>query len=79
MIRTPFLPLAVKLWPKHDYYQWMKEIIENLKVVNDPAERGIHLTKQLKNNLSYDSNERQKLFVCIPHLRKKLHNMKKLA
>ena len=38
-----------------------------------------HLAKQLQNKLSYDSNARQKLSVCIPHLRKKLHNMKKAS
>ena len=60
-----------------DDYIRMQRIIANMQVVNDPAERGILLTKALQDKLSKKPEERMKLFLAVPHIREKLAKLTK--
>ena len=72
-----FLTLPVRLWPEHRDYQRLQMVVNNMKVVNDPAERGILLARILQNKVTFDPTERQKLVISVPHLRQKLKILKK--
>ena len=57
----------------------MKQIIDNLKVVNDTAERSIALFTNLNYTLSNDEDEKQKIINIVEDHRRRVPNASKNA
>lgn len=60
-IPDKFLEVDPALWDQHQNYQHGLNIVKHLKIVNDVAERGVHLFTEYNNLLT--RNEDQKMFV----------------
>ena len=72
-----FLEKPVSNWITDPEFIFMKNIIKNLTLINDAAERGVLLAKELQGKVSYDVNERKNLVLAIPELRHKLNSLKR--
>ena len=77
--KKSFLDKPVKDWANDAEYQYLQGVVANLQVVNDPAERGVLLGKTLQGRITYDQEERKKLFLSIPHVREKLKRLTRSA
>ena len=44
----------------------LKNVVMNMSLTNDAAERGILLAKELQGKVSYDEEERKKIVLAIP-------------
>ena len=65
-----FLEHPVSSWDEHSDYKMLENIVKNVVVVNDVAERAVLLAKTLQNKLTKNSNMKEKLVNVIPELRK---------
>ena len=72
-----FLSLPVRSWDSNDDFIYIKDILMNMKVVNDAAERGILSAKQVHCKITYDSTDKQNFLLAIPHVREKLKKITK--
>lgn len=72
-----FVKKSVGEWESDMDYRKVKNVVENIKVVNDGAERAILLAKTMQNKLSRKEAQRKRLFLSIPYAREKLENLKK--
>lgn len=61
-ISMQFLESDPKTWEGSEDYRNGKHIVENLKIVNDCAERGIKLIQEYHQKLTKDEEQRQYLF-----------------
>lgn len=60
-----FIRSPPSCWHENDDYIKIKEIANNLTVVNDPAERAIGLLKTVNNTLTMDSTQQNNLIQVI--------------
>ena len=71
-----FLQKDCESWMNDESYIASRNIVKSLKVVNDSAERAIHLTQEYIN-LSKKEDQRQYLFQVISEYRKDNKDCKK--
>lgn len=67
-IPTDFLERDPSTWNDLEEYRKGKEIIQNLKIVNDCAERGIKLVQDYHEKITKDEEQRQYLFKVIQNV-----------
>lgn len=72
-----FLRRAQNQWAKFDSYKRLQQLIVNLKVTNDTAERGIKILEDFKNVLTTDNEQRNMILHCVESIRKKYPDFKK--
>ena len=72
-----FLPLPVTQWSENVDYKFLLGIANNYVVINDVAERAVLLAKRLQNNLTKNSDMKDKLVNIIPELQKLINVDKK--
>lgn len=60
-----FLEKEPETWNHEESYKTGKQIIENLKIVNDSAERGIKLVQDCNESITKDGEQKQYLFKVI--------------
>ena len=72
-----WLNKPVSEWEKYPSFMEMKSWIENLKVTNDCAERGIKLITDYANSLTKDSAVRQNLLQVVERHRSHYNNVNK--
>ena len=65
-----FLTYSRDKWCDFDEYKKFKMLINDLKVVNDVAERGVRLMEEFKDVLTDDEEERRMLLHCVEDTRK---------
>jgi hypothetical protein len=66
-------------WNKHKDYQKLKDFVENLRVTNDCAERGVALTTDNINAITKDEHQRQHMFRTVEQHRRQVPNVKKAS
>lgn len=57
-------------WNDMKLYQETRKIVENIMVINDPAERAVKLTKDFNDFGTKSEVEKQKMFNIVEHTRK---------
>ena len=67
-----FLTYSGDKWCDFDEYKKFKMLINDLKVVNDVAERGVRLMEEFKDVLTDDEEQRRMLLHCVEDTRKLL-------
>ncbi|GBN10386.1 hypothetical protein AVEN_116134-1 [Araneus ventricosus] len=70
-IDISFLNISPDLWDRDDSYLKSQEIFQNLRVVNDTAERGAKLMQDFNGLLTVDEEQKQFLLQCVEDHRKK--------
>lgn len=73
-IGCSFLDLHPSCWPNNENYIRIKGIVQNVSVVNDPAERAIGLIKNLNNTLTKDQVQQNNLVQVIEQRNKNHKN-----
>ncbi|GBN71039.1 hypothetical protein AVEN_82694-1 [Araneus ventricosus] len=76
-IDISFLNISPDLWDRDDSYLKSQEIFQNLRVVNDTAERGIKLMQDFNGLLAVDEEQKQFLLQCVEDQRKQYSDCKK--
>ena len=71
-----WLKEPVSVWPNHPSYILCHDVVTNLVVTNDGAERGIKLMQELIDRTS-DESQLQHLAQCVSHHRKLIGHTKK--
>ena len=73
-----FLHISADQWAENEEYKSMKQIIENLQVVNEAAERGVKLCHDF---LGVTKNEKrfQDVLQVVESSRKQVPNQRKLS
>uniref|UniRef100_UPI00358E4C15 uncharacterized protein n=1 Tax=Myxine glutinosa TaxID=7769 RepID=UPI00358E4C15 len=75
-IDSSFVKLPVAQWPTSDSYRHGKEVVANLPVVNDAAERTLGLATDLNTNKAPTSEAQlQALYRVVKGVREKLHGL----
>ena len=75
-IDSEFLNIAVNKWTETSSYLKGKEILSNLPVVNDAAERALGLATEKNTNTAPKSDsQRQALYKVVKGLREKLSKL----
>ncbi|KYM93405.1 hypothetical protein ALC62_15995 [Cyphomyrmex costatus] len=69
-INKQFLQLNCEMWTKDDDYLQGLQIVKELRVVNDTAERTVHLTEQYINVLTKDEQQKQYLIQIVSEFKK---------
>ena len=64
-------------WNNNEDYKRMETFIENLKVVNDPAERAIKLISDFKDSITDDEKQKQFLIQVVEENRRLLPDFNK--
>ena len=72
-----FLSEPVNNWKTNEDYKYIKDIVMNMNVVNDAAERGILLAKQVHGKITHSSSDKQNLLLTIPCVRQKIKKITK--
>ena len=72
-----FLDIDIELWPTNDSYNENKEYFDQLKVVNDSAERAVALVSEYNQCLTRNEEQFQYLLQAIKEHRKKYPNCNK--
>ena len=72
-----FLQEDVQKWTTDENYIKLQELISNLRVVNDIAERGVALVTEYNNLFTKNEKQHQALFLTVSKHRKMLPDMKK--
>ncbi|GBO19129.1 hypothetical protein AVEN_18384-1 [Araneus ventricosus] len=60
-----FLNISPDLWDRDDSYLKSQEIFQNLRVVNNTAERGVKLMQDFNGLLTVDEEQKQFLLQCV--------------
>lgn len=76
-INTEFLSTDPQNWERDDSFKTARNLVKNLKVVNDVAERGVALINDFLNCLTRDEEQRQFLLQVVTEHRKKYPNANK--
>lgn len=74
---TRFLNLDPNLWEMDENYENVRKTVQNLKVVNDVAERGVALVEQFNNSLTKKEDEKQYLLQVVQQHRQRFPNCSK--
>lgn len=69
-IDSAFLTTDPSLWSMNKSYQNGLEIVKNLTVVNDVAERAVHLVEEYNNILTNDNDQKQYILQILTEYRK---------
>ena len=72
-----FVAKPIPQWQSDKDFCFLKNVVMNLSLTNDSAERGILLAKELQGKISYCEEERKKLVLAIPELRNRLIGLKR--
>ena len=56
-ISTAFLDLDPENWPSSEYYLKGLEVVQNIKVTNDHAERGVALVQEFNRHITHDEDQ----------------------
>ena len=72
-----FLQLDPSEWLQNDAYKSALSVVKNLKVVNDSAERAVHLMSHFHNSLTKDPEQQQYLLRGVHEHRKMYPSNKK--
>ncbi|KAE9530083.1 hypothetical protein AGLY_011545 [Aphis glycines] len=76
-IPMDFLDLDPKLWNENDQYKKSKELVNNINVVNDIAERGVKLIEDYNKLLTKNVDQKQYLLQVVNEYRQKFPDCKK--
>ena len=76
-INRNFLNVDVQEWPQNEDYLKGLKIFKTLRVVNDTAERGVHLTEEYINLLTKDEAQKQYLLQVVSEYKKQYPNANK--
>ena len=76
-ITTYFLQADPDMWNSRNDYKRALEIMRNLKVVNDTAERGVALIEEYNSLLTNDEEQKQYLLQVVQDHRHRFSNAKK--
>lgn len=76
-ISKEFLELDVSEWPSNEYYLHGLYTFKKLLVVNDIAERAVHLAEQYLNVITSDEKQKQYLIQIVSEYKKKFSNANK--
>ena len=76
-INTSFLDIDVSLWPENSDFCDGVEVVKNLRVVNDLAERGVNLAQEFTSVLTKNETQRQAIYQNVSEFRKKIVNCNK--
>ncbi|KAF0744220.1 Uncharacterized protein FWK35_00019537, partial [Aphis craccivora] len=76
-IPMDFLDLDPKLWNENDQYKRSKELVNNINVVNDIAERGVKLIEDYNKLLTKNENQKQYLLQVVSEYRQQFPDCKK--
>ena len=76
-VESDFLKSPAELWDGHPNYNRALDIVKNLNVVNDPAERGVNLATEFNNNVTR-SNQNSDLYQVVERDRKVRNKCTKL-
>jgi len=74
--RHEWLQLPPNYWELMEDLKKMNDFVLNVEVVNDCAERGIHLINDFKNS-TFDENQQEYLFQVVENNRKRIDSLKK--
>ncbi|KAL4100680.1 hypothetical protein QTP88_020714 [Uroleucon formosanum] len=72
-----FLDLDPKLWNENDQYKKSKELVNNINVVNDIAERGVKLIEDYNKLLTKNEDQKQYLLQVVSEYRQQFPDCKK--
>ena len=72
-----FLRPAHNQWFKYDSFKRLEQLVMNMKVTNDTAERGIKILEDYKDVLTTDNEQRHVILHCVENIRKKYPDFKK--
>ena len=72
-----FLRRAHNQWFKYDSFKRLEQLVMNMKVTNDTAERGIKILEDYKDVLTTDNEQRNVILHCVENIRKKYPDFKK--
>ncbi|GBN14116.1 hypothetical protein AVEN_209191-1 [Araneus ventricosus] len=78
-IDISFLNISPDLWDRDDSYLKSQEIFQNLRVVNNTAERGVKLMQDFNGLLTVDEEQKQFLLQCVEDHRKQYPDCKKVT
>ena len=56
-ISTAFLDLDPENWPSSEDYLKGLEVVQNIKVTNDHAERGVALVQEFNRHITHDEDQ----------------------
>lgn len=76
-ISLDFLNLDPKLWNQNEHYKKGKELVNNLREVNDVAERGVKLIEDYNNIISKNEEQKKYLLQVVTEYRQKFPDYKK--
>lgn len=76
-ISTNFLKLDPSLWPEDEHFNKGLNVVKRLKVVNDTAERAVHLMEEYNNILTRDEDQKQYILQIVSEYRKSFPDPKK--
>jgi len=78
-ISMDFLDLDPKLWNLNEHYKKGKKFVNNLRIVNDVAERGVKLMEDYNKLISKNEEQKQYLlqYTVVSEYRHKLPDCKK--
>ncbi|GBM17407.1 hypothetical protein AVEN_119449-1 [Araneus ventricosus] len=76
-IDISFLNISPDLWDRDDSYLKSQKIFQNLRVVNNTAERGVKLMQDFNGLLTVDEEQKQFLLQCVEDHRKQYPDCKK--
>ena len=76
-IETSFFQFDVETWPTQATFLEGLQVVKNLTVINDVAERNVHLAEQYMNFLTQDENQKQYLMQIITEYKKSFPNANK--
>ncbi|KAF2886006.1 hypothetical protein ILUMI_20168 [Ignelater luminosus] len=76
-ISTNFLTEYIDCWETHKEYKFGRQAVQNLLVVNDPAERGVKLMQEYNSILTKDENKKQFILQIVNQYRKLYPNSRK--
>ena len=65
-ISTAFLDLDPENWPSSEDYLKGLEVVQNIKVTNDHAERGVALVQEFNRHITHDEDQLQ--FLLYPNI-----------
>ena len=72
-----FLEVPAKNWENEPSFIVLREMLKDIQVTNDAAERSILLAKTLHNKLTYKKKKKSALYQTIPELRRIIPNCNK--
>ncbi|KAL7297107.1 hypothetical protein TKK_0009529 [Trichogramma kaykai] len=76
-IEKNFLEIDPDEWKNHDDYKQGVKVVENLKIVNDTAERAIHLLQSYNNILTKNNDQKLYMIQLIKQYNEKFSNANK--